>query len=108
MIETLQAAGHPIHPGAAGENVTIGGLDWSELRPGVRVTVGRVPMVISAHAIPCAKNARWFSDRDFNRILHDRNPGCSRLYAIPLAAETITVGDAVTVGEPRQAPPQSG
>lgn len=95
VIESLQAAGHPIHPGAAGENITLDGLDWSELLPGSRITVGAVPMLISAHAIPCAKNAQWFSDRDFNRILHERNPGSSRLYAIPLSAGTVRVGDKV-------------
>ena len=98
VIEALQAAGHPIHPGAAGENITLDGLDWSELLPGSRITVGAVPLLISAHAIPCAKNAQWFSDRDFNRILHDRSPGSSRLYAIPLTTGTVAVGDVAATG----------
>ncbi len=54
-------------------------------------------MLVSAHAIPCAKNAQWFSDRDFKRILHERYPGFSRLYAIPLGSGTVTVGDIVSV-----------
>src|SRR5215470_13739563 len=28
VIENLRAEGHSIVPGAAGENVTVGGLDW--------------------------------------------------------------------------------
>ena len=97
VIEVLQAEGHPIRAGAAGENVTVAGVEWSQLMPGTRIDVGTVPMLISAHAIPCAKNAQWFSDRDFNRILHQRHPGMSRLYAIPLAEGTVSVGDTVVV-----------
>ncbi|MEM8924804.1 MAG: MOSC domain-containing protein [Actinomycetota bacterium] len=100
VIDRLRADGHPIHPGAAGENITIGGIDWSALRPGARVDVGHVPLLISAYAIPCAKNARWFADGDVARIRHERNPGMSRLYAIPLAPGRVEVGDRVTV-EPR-------
>lgn len=97
VLSNLQAAGHPIAAGNAGENITIDGVDWSTLRPGARIDVGPVSMLVSAHAIPCAKNAQWFSDRDFRRILHDENPGFSRLYAVPLSAGTVAVGDPVTV-----------
>ena len=34
IAETLNAEGHPIYPGAAGENITVEGIDWSALRPG--------------------------------------------------------------------------
>lgn len=97
VIEGFRADGHPIHPGAAGENLTVTGVDWAQLRPGARINAGEVPMMISAYAIPCAKNAQWFSDRNFNRMLHDRNPGKSRLYAIPLGEGTVAAGDPVTV-----------
>ena len=97
VIAALRADGHPIDAGNAGENITVAGVDWAALRPGVRIDVGPVPMLISAHAVPCSKNAQWFSDRDFNRILHDQHPGFSRLYAIPLNSGDVTVGDRVTV-----------
>jgi len=97
VISSLRAEGHPIAAGNAGENITLSGIGWSELRPGSRITVGPVPMLVSAHAIPCAKNAQWFSDQNFNRILHDRHPGFSRLYAIPLSPGTVSVGDPVVV-----------
>ncbi|MGH1489837.1 MAG: MOSC domain-containing protein [Acidimicrobiales bacterium] len=96
VIESLRAEGHAIHAGAAGENITIEGIEWSDLRPGARIEVGAVPLLITAHAIPCAKNAQWFNDRDFNRILHQRHPGASRLYAIPLADGVISVADSVS------------
>jgi MOSC domain-containing protein YiiM len=33
-IRALQAEGHPLVPGALGENVTLEGLDWSAIQPG--------------------------------------------------------------------------
>lgn len=97
VIAELQAEGHPIAAGNAGENITVAGVQWGSLRPGTRIQVGSVPMLVSAHAIPCAKNAQWFSDRDFKRILHDQHPGFSRLYAIPFGAGRIQVGDPVEI-----------
>ena len=75
LITSFANQGHPIAAGNAGENITVAGVDWASLLPGSRIDVGGVPMLITAYAIPCAKNARWFADRDFRRILHDRNPG---------------------------------
>ena len=36
----LQREGHPIYPGAIGENLTISGLDWPQLTPGMRLGIG--------------------------------------------------------------------
>ncbi len=97
VIDSLVDEGHPVAPGYAGENVTIGGVDWASLRPGARLHVGSVPMLVSAHAIPCAKNSPWFLDGHFKRMLHDDHPGWSRLYAIPLGSAPVSVGDVVVV-----------
>lgn len=35
IIQMLKEEGHPIAPGAAGENITVAGLDWQQLIPGV-------------------------------------------------------------------------
>ena len=40
VIERLRAEGHPIGPGATGENVTVGALDWSLVVPGVEMRLG--------------------------------------------------------------------
>src|SRR5215217_6827251 len=40
VIERLRTEGHPIAPGTAGENVTLAGLNWSLVRPGVRLRLG--------------------------------------------------------------------
>src|SRR3982751_1717488 len=39
-IEVLLAEGHPIYPGSVGENVTVAGLDWAALAPGMPLALG--------------------------------------------------------------------
>jgi MOSC domain-containing protein YiiM len=97
VIDALRAEGHPIRPGAAGENVTVQGIDWTTVRTGVRLRIGEVLCEVSVFALPCAKNAKWFADRDFRRMLHERHPGWSRAYAWVLEPGTIREGDAVEV-----------
>jgi MOSC domain-containing protein YiiM len=97
VIDALRAEGHRIAPGAAGENVTISGLDWSSLRPGVRLRIGGVLAEISAAATPCDKNARWFLDGDYDRMSQQEHPGWSRLYAWVLEPGEVADGDRVTV-----------
>jgi MOSC domain-containing protein YiiM len=98
VIDALAAEGHPIYPGAAGENITVEGIDWAGLRPGAVISIGDdVQIELSAYATPCAKNAQWFSDRDFNRMLHDTHPGWSRVYATVLRPGRVHAGDRVVV-----------
>lgn len=96
VIAAFAAGGHPIGPGFAGENVTIAGLDWGDVRPGVRVAIGTVECEISSYAVPCRQNAPWFSDRDFSRIHHRHGP-VSRMYATVLVPGSIVIGDDVRV-----------
>ncbi len=97
VIADLQAEGHPIGHGSAGENLTLQGLEWSQLRAGTVLEIGSVRCQLSAAALPCAKNARWFSDRDFNRIHHTRHPERTRWYASVLSPGEIRRGDAARV-----------
>ncbi len=97
VIEALQAEGHPIAPGLAGENITVSGIDWASLRPGVQLRIGTVLAEISAWATPCKKNAAWFADGDFNRMHHDRHPGTSRAYGWVRQPGRIETGDEVIV-----------
>ena len=97
VIDDLRAEGHSIHPGAAGENVTVSGVDWATVRPGVRVRVGSALAEISAFAEPCSKNAQWFIDGNFRRIAHELHPGWSRAYAWVLEPGEVAPGDAVVV-----------
>lgn len=96
VIERLKAEGHPIEPGFAGENLTISGLDWSSIEPGARLEIGPdIESEITFYATPCSKNAQWFVDGDFTRMLQSRHPGESRLYARVLRGGALKTGDEV-------------
>lgn len=98
VIEALQAEGHSIKPGSSGENLTIAGLEWAELKPGDRLRIGdAVRLEIVKYTEPCRFNAQWFRDGDFNRINQKKHLGWSRLYARVLAEGAVRPGDAVTV-----------
>ena len=97
VVEAWAAEGHPIFPGAAGENLSLSGLDWSQIRAGLIVQVGDVTARISAPAVPCTKNSRWFSDRDHRRLGHDVSPGRARWYASVLTPGRVEPGDPVSV-----------
>jgi MOSC domain-containing protein YiiM len=97
-ILELQAEGHPIYPGSAGENVTVAGLDWSRLAPGARLALGDEAVVeITSYTSPCKKIAASFIEGEFKRISQKVNPGDSRLYARILRPGRLAVGQPVTL-----------
>jgi MOSC domain-containing protein YiiM len=100
VLDQLAAAGHPIGPGRAGENLTLAGLPWAELRPGARLRVGTALAELSFPATPCAKQAGWFTDRDFRRIEYQRAPERARWYAWVREPGDVRVGDSVTLQPP--------
>lgn len=96
VITQLQKEGHPIFPGAAGENLTISGLEWDQIEIGDRLKIGDdLEVEITYPATPCSKNAEWFVDRNFRRMSHDLHPGYSRMYARVIESGTVTTGDPV-------------
>lgn len=98
LIEELQREGHPVTPGSTGENLTISGLRWAELVPGVRLRVGeQLRLEITDYATPCRTIWTSFRFRRYGRIGQKKYPGQSRLYARVLQAGRITAGDAVAV-----------
>jgi MOSC domain-containing protein YiiM len=98
VIDKLRAEGHSIAPGAAGENVTVGGLDWSLVVPGVELWLGgEVQLEVTKYTAPCWKNAQWFRDGAFDRMNQSRHPGESRVYARVLRGGEIRVGDPVAL-----------
>lgn len=100
VIEALQAEGHPIGPGYAGENITVAGLDWTLVVPGVTLLIGdSVVAPVTAPAAPCSTNAEWFLERNFRRMSHERHPGWSRMYTSVTTGGSIRVGDPVRVVE---------
>jgi hypothetical protein len=98
VIDALAADGHPVSPGAAGENLTVSGLDWAALRPGVRLAVGdQVLAELTWWAEPCRTIAGCFADRRYSRIDHGHHPGWSRAYAAVLHGGEVRPGDEVRV-----------
>jgi MOSC domain-containing protein YiiM len=92
----LQAEGHPIFPGAVGENLTVVGLDWSGLTPGARLALGEEAVVeITSYTSPCKTIAASFRKGEFKRISQKVNPGGSRLYARVLRPGRLFVGQTV-------------
>jgi MOSC domain-containing protein YiiM len=98
QIHALQAEGHPIFPGSVGENVTVAGLDWSSLAPGMRLALGdEVVVELSSYTMPCKSIRRSFSDGRFERISQKTHAGESRLYARVIRTGTLAVGQTVRV-----------
>jgi MOSC domain-containing protein YiiM len=98
LIEHLQEEGHSIDAGSSGENLTVVGLDWDLVRPGVRLTVGPdIELEVTSYTAPCSHNARWFRDADYSRISQKKHPGWSRVYAKVLRGGIVRPGDEVTV-----------
>ena len=97
VIDAHAAQGHPLGYGDAGENVTVRGLDWAELTPGARLQVGDALLQVSSYAIPCAKNAQWFTDGGFRRMSHEVDPAGSRLYASVVRPGRVRTGDPVVL-----------
>jgi len=97
VIRALRKEGHPIEPGAAGENLTVSGLDWPALTPGRELRVGPVHLRITKYASPCENIRRSFVGEDFTRISQKLHPGWSRLYARVLTGGIVRPGDPVEV-----------
>ena len=97
-IRTLQAEGHPIVPGSIGENVTLEGVDWEAIVPGVRLRLGaEVVVQITDYTAPCANITGSFRDRDVTSVSQRRHPGGSRVYARVLHEGGLASGDPARI-----------
>lgn len=97
ILAALRDEGHPIDAGDAGENVTVSGIDWTQMRGGLTIDIGAVRLRTSRPVTPCYKIAASFSDRNWNRIHPTERPGWARWYASVISGGTIRPGDAVTI-----------
>jgi MOSC domain-containing protein YiiM len=96
ILERLQDEGHPIDAGSSGENLTLAGLAWDLIGPGVRLSVGpEVQLEVTSYTVPCSHNALWFLDGDYQRISQKKNQGWSRVYAKVLEGGVVRPGDKV-------------
>ena len=97
-ILALQAEGHPIFAGAAGENLTLTGLDWDLLMPGVHMRLGEDVLIeVTRYTSPCSNVAYAFREEAFIRISQKLHPGWSRVYARVLQPGLVHVGDKVVL-----------
>jgi MOSC domain-containing protein YiiM len=95
-ILALQGEGHPIFSGSTGENLTLSGLDWDTLVPGVRLSLGdEVTIEVVSYASPCPKIVSSFAEGQIQRMSQEQHPGWARLYARILTPGTIRTGDRV-------------
>jgi len=97
-ILALQEEGHPIFPGATGENLTLVGLDWDLVIPGSRLQLGNdVQIEVLSYTEPCASIKQYFSAGKISIMLQEKNPGWSRVYAKVLAGGPLAVGDKARI-----------
>jgi MOSC domain-containing protein YiiM len=98
LIERLQDEGHTIDAGSSGENLTLAGLAWELIHPGVRLTVGpEVELEVTSYTEPCSQNGRWFQDGAYSRISQKQHPGWSRVYAKVIREGMVRPGDEVKI-----------
>lgn len=101
VIRRLQAEGHPIAPGTAGENLTLEGLDWPAVDVGCRfVFAGGVELEVASFCPPCKTIRASFIEERFGRILQKKHPGESRVYARVLRPGRLGAGESVRLVEP--------
>ena len=97
-IRALQQEGHPIDIGTAGENVTLEGIDWDLVVPGVRLKLGdEVVLEVASFTSPCKTIKASFTDERFVRISQKLHPGWSRVYARVVSEGEIRFGDRAEV-----------
>ncbi len=96
LIRALQAEGHPISVGQAGENLTVMGVDWHAVGPGTRLTIGGVRLLVTSFTVPCRNLSACFDGEDIARISQKATPGWSRLYASVEQPGFVSIGDPVT------------
>ena len=97
IIEKLRKEGHPIAIGTTGENVTVQGLDWDEVVPGVRLSLGAVEIEVTEYASPCQTIVGSFVGERVKRISHKVHPGWSRVYGRVLIEGVMHAGDAASL-----------
>jgi MOSC domain-containing protein YiiM len=97
-IRSLQTEGHPIDIGTAGENVTVEGIDWDQIVPGVTLRIGdEVLLEVASFTNPCKTIRASFIAGEFVRIAQKLHPGWSRVYARVLSEGEVRFGDPVEI-----------
>ena len=98
LIRALQREGHPIGAGTTGENLTVSGIRWTAVAPGVELHIGDVHLLVTKYTSPCENIRDSFANGDVSRISERRHPGWSRVSARVLAGGILRIGDPVALG----------
>jgi MOSC domain-containing protein YiiM len=97
-IRALLAEGHAVAPGALGENVTVEGVEWSRVTPGIRLRLGTdVLLEVTRYTTPCLNIKAAFVHGEYARVSQHRHPGWSRVYTRVLREGVVRAGDAATL-----------
>jgi MOSC domain-containing protein YiiM len=96
-IRALQTEGHSISVGEAGENLTLLGVDWEAVVPGVQLTVSGVRLLVTSFTVPCRNLSACFDGGHGARISQKAHPGWSRVYARVEQPGRLSIGDPVTL-----------
>ena len=100
-VQDLQKEGHPIQVGSVGENLTVAGISWESIMPGVRLKIGeQVVLEVTSFTSPCHKIGRSFLDGRFIRISQKVHPGWSRVFAKVIAEGDIKSDDPIEIQQP--------
>jgi MOSC domain-containing protein YiiM/GNAT superfamily N-acetyltransferase len=100
-IERVQADGHPIEPGAVGENLTTVGIEIARLPVGAQLAIGEELLLeIAAPANPCDVIKHVFVRGKSGRISILLHPDDSRMYARVLREGVVREGDPIRVLPP--------
>jgi MOSC domain-containing protein YiiM len=95
-VRSLQAEGHPTQIASLGENLTLEGIRWESVMPGVRLRIGgSVVLEVTSFTNPCQKIRRSFLDGRFIRVSQKVHPGWSRVYARVVTEGSVSLGDRV-------------
>ena len=98
VIQALRTEGHTIAPGSSGENLTLAGVDWGRIQPGIVLQIGdSLRLEVTTYTAPCQFNAQWFTTGDYGRISQKLHPGWSRVYARVLREGMVKQGDRLRV-----------
>ncbi len=96
----LQEEGHPVFPGALGENLTLWGIPWEQVVPGVRLRLGEdVTLEVTRYTTPCKTIRPFFRDGYIRRVAQPSFPGWSRVYTRVIVPGEIYPGMPVALLE---------
>jgi MOSC domain-containing protein YiiM len=97
-IEALREQGFPVAPGSLGENLTISGIDFRQLRPGMRLRAGDAVIELTKIRRPCDQ-LEIYNGGGKGRIQKAVHSVAARggFYAAVVQAGAIRPGDAIAL-----------